>query len=125
MSDLHPAQRPTFPFTPEVLDVEWPLSTGLRTVVGECLGPDGRPAAGVIEFTPSAISATPDGVVITAVPVTVELDEDGRFAQVLATSDEGWFWEAVARFTHTPGKRWTFLLPPGDDPVDVMEATPA
>jgi hypothetical protein len=103
-----------------------------KTVSGTYVGPDGTPMAGVsLRFIPSAtVVDSSGGVVVPALPITVQTNGSGVFTVDLEVTDdpgtqpEGWTWRLSELF---PGGREVDFLVPSALPaaVNFADLTPA
>ncbi|MFD9904796.1 right-handed parallel beta-helix repeat-containing protein [Streptomyces sp. NPDC059063] len=105
------------------------------TVHGTYLGPDGRPLAGTVIFSPPGLLTFPDSDLFIAGPVVASLDERGRFQVTLPATDapgmqpSGWAYVVKENLSGVIGGR-TFhvLLPkklPDVDLADIVTADPS
>ena len=69
------------------------MAVQIITVVGTYLDAEGTPATGSVSFTPFLVAAEQDTPSMrTQLPVTTELDADGRFSvDLIASDDPSWY----------------------------------
>ncbi|WP_282793682.1 right-handed parallel beta-helix repeat-containing protein [Streptomyces sp. CC224B] len=112
-----------------------PSSIPTVTVHGTYLGPDGRPLAGTVTFSPPALLTFPGSDLFIAGPVIASLDEKGRFQVTLPATDapgmqpSGWAYVVKENLSGVIGGRtFSVLLPkslPDVDLADIATADPS
>lgn len=105
------------------------MAVATRTVTGKFLAPDGTPAVGELEFTPSnTLVYDTDGNVYIVTGQTVILDANGAFSTTLMVTDDvnvepnGWLWYVDERIPN--GKSWYMELPTSGSPLDISTIYP-
>ncbi|MFB6846198.1 right-handed parallel beta-helix repeat-containing protein [Streptomyces sp. NPDC056373] len=101
------------------------------TVTGRYLTPDGRPLSGQVVWRAPALLTFADHDVILGGPVTVPLDEQGRFEVELPATDApgmnpaGWSYSVAEQFAGVPQNRvFNVLLPAAAPQVDIADLAP-
>ncbi|WND36913.1 hypothetical protein RI578_22665 [Streptomyces sp. BB1-1-1] len=101
------------------------------TVTGRYLFPDGRPLSGQIVWRAPALITFADYDVILGGPVTVPLDEQGRFTVELPATDApgmnpaGWSYSVAEQFAGVAQNRVYQILLPAESPeVDIADLAP-
>ncbi|WP_253916870.1 right-handed parallel beta-helix repeat-containing protein [Streptomyces sp. MNP-20] len=112
-----------------------PPSIPTVTVHGTYVGPDGRPLAGTVTFSPPALLTFPESDLFIAGPVIASLDEKGRFQATLPATDapgmqpSGWAYVIKENLSGVIGGRtFSVLLPkklPDVDLADIVTADPS
>jgi parallel beta-helix repeat protein len=100
------------------------------TVTGRYLTPDGRPLSGQVVWRAPLLTFA-DHDVILGGPVTVPLDEQGRFEVELPATDApgmiptGWSYSVAEQFAGVPQNRLYSVLLPAETPnVDIADIAP-
>lgn len=101
------------------------------TVTGRFLYPDGRPLSGQIVWRAPALITFAEHDVILGGPVTVPLDEQGRFEVELPATDapgmnpSGWSYTVAEQFAGVAQNRVYQVLLPAETPtVDIADIAP-
>ncbi|MEU4950733.1 hypothetical protein [Streptomyces lavendulae] len=109
-----------------------PASIPTVTVHGTYVGPDSRPLAGTVTFSPPNMLTFADADLFIAGPVVAALDEFGRFELKLPATDapgmnpSGWAYTVKENLSGVIGGRtYNLLLPKATPELDLADAAPA